>query len=65
MNAQEAMEFIRKFKMPPLPLKLVSLMHGIPRGEFKLGYIRKCLELATCNYEVKYYSFLTKLIICK
>ena len=65
MNAQEAMEFIRKFKMPPLPLKLVSLMHGIPRREFKLGYIRKCLELATCNYEVKYYSFLTKLIICK
>ena len=56
INVQEAM--IRKFKMPPLPLKLASSMHDIPRREFKLGYIRKYFELAKCSYEVKHLSLI-------
>lgn len=53
----------RMLGRPALLLKLIFLLHGLPRAEYESGRIRAALERASLGHEVSYEGMETGLVI--
>ena len=61
----DLVKFANILKKPKYILRILSVMHGLPRQTYEKGYIKNSLAEAEVKYRIEYIGVLTKLVLMR